>query len=321
VGLAPKLVLLVATGALLATLSASAIAERRATAEGDDSSGIFGKVPEYAKELRRLEGQVALTRRSLDDVSRPNPRGMATSLRRNEQLLESVKNRCVEAFDLASRLPLMYSGESAGKASTPSGGKRCVDRARFPSGFMKVVASARCASDGSFRLALRPGHYAVVAARLPAGIDEAESLVPQLVTVKSHQWLQVTPWQEQEVARRDGASRVKAVQYNSGVKGRGPSQSEGCYGVPGPATRREWQQCVEAYSPGDNAMLACAECDPNGEEFTLPLAAGTYEIEFDAEKQTGSDNPVRRVTIAMGQWLRIDAKGAGIKPMPCPRLP
>ncbi|MDO8432171.1 MAG: hypothetical protein Q7S58_07140 [Candidatus Binatus sp.] len=183
---------------------------------------------------------------------------------------------------------------------------------------MEKVATAACESDGSYRMALQPGSYAVVIAE--AGDSHLSNPRSKLVTVKSQQWLQIMRGDEDSACCEESISGKKPP-YNSGVKGRGPSPQVGCYGVPGPRPNGEVVQCVEAYSPGGDRMVACAACDSSNQSFTMPLAPGEYLIAFDAEKEPGSNAAPRLVTIAPQQWLRVDAKRAGIRAAPCPRLP
>ena len=289
----------------------------------DQASGVFGLVPNYVEDFQRLEKQIALTRRQLDHLSTHAPRGMADSLKRNEALRDSMKNRCAEAFDPDSRLSAMYSIRPGADAGSFDGRETCVDSERFPRGFMKMVAAAACNDDGSFRLALPVGRYAVFAGQSRVGTSvrraSGSNARGQFVDVKPHQWLRAVP-----VAGEPEPRLTAAPAYDSGIKGHGLSQSARCYGNP-PARRAptEEKQCVEAYSAGGAAMVACAACRfPDG-DFVMPLPPGQYFVEFDDEKARASDSPAHfhPVTVSPRQWLRLDARDAsGGAPLRCPPL-
>jgi len=249
-------------------------------------------------------------------------------------ILDEMQNRCVEVFDPKSELPAAY----------PFG--RCVDGIRFPHGFMKRMAAAPCSSkDGSFRLALAPGRYAVSIGITP--FAPSNGLGPsswwQYVDVPPRRWLQLVspkrdygatctsdtdcmgPAQCLEISSGQGSkgtvheclsrSPSQPPAYDWGMRGRIGAPRVQCYTEAPPPPSQE-DQCIEAFREGSIEMTACAVCRFDDGEFVLPLAPGRYTLEIGQESRT--------VEVLPGQWSELYLEGAkpGTVQFPsCPNVP
>ena len=301
-------------------------------------SGIFGVVPGHAQGVETEQEYVDLLRNELATRpdQDPNELRRLNELRgvidqREEQLAE-MKDRCVQAFDPKSDLPAAYLGGGMG----PTGVGSCFDNTRFPQGFMKVLATAPCNQDGSFRLALAPGRYAVF-----FGERYGRSwLWWQYVDVAPHQWLHMVEPKENgpipcktdvdclkaglkciEIGRGQGSvheclrgMRNQPATYDSGVRGRIGAPNAQC----GRGTRRAEpevpeNQCIEAFREGSAYMAACAGCQIGDGAFVLPLPPGRYVLQIGQE--------YRALEVVTGQWSELYAQGAEPGPVRFPTCP
>jgi hypothetical protein len=296
-------------------------------------SGIVGVVPHHAEDVRRIEGRIDQLRIELAS-SRSGRASLARALDDSTKTLRQMGRRCVEVFDPESELPTAYPptiprGSSAGEF------RACQD-ARSPSGFMREVAASECSDDGSFRLALRPGHYAAFVGQ-PSAARAAGNSWWRLIDVKPNQWLQMRPPPSLDSPTVSCASdgdcyygeacrqqvckprpRTAPPAFASGVKGRVGLPRNACAGT---LMVEPDRQCVGALHSGSKLVVACALCSARESGFMLQLPPGDFILEFsapDGKQETES------IEIAQGQWLDRYVLGARSGPIAwsqCPPVP
>ena len=236
------------------------------------------------------------------------------TLEQAKAILDEMQNRCVQAFDPKSELPAAYPWPAYGLRGVTGTGV-CADGIRFPHGFMKLMATAPCSKDGSFRLALAPGRYAVSIGITPWA--PVYGLGPnawwQYVDVAPHQWLQLVlpkgddgavcttdadclgPSQCLEIPSGQGSKGAghrcssplpsRPPAYDSGMRGRIGAPRAQC-NTEAPPPPPQDDQCIEAFREGSIDMTACAVCRFDDGEFVLPLAPGRYTLEIGQESRT-----------------------------------
>jgi hypothetical protein len=302
-------------------------------------SGIFGVVPNQALLVQTQQRDVDELLNEPATRSDPD-HGVRQTLDRERGVLDEMQNRCVLVFDPKSEMPAAYPWLASDLRGVTGIGS-CSDKKRFPQGFMKLLSAGPCSKDGSFRLALTPGHYAVFVGVTP-GVQRSAGEWWQYVEIVAHQWQQLVPptrdygatcssdadcsrggVQCQEIPRGQGTvhqclprPRSQPPTYDSGVRGRIGAPYSQCYGnlptVPPP----QEEQCIEAFREGGTDMTACAACRIGDGEFVLPLAPGRYVLEIDQES--------RKVEVRSGQWSELYLQGAKpgtVQLPPCPNVP
>jgi hypothetical protein len=329
-----------------------ALLSKTARSEPVDS-GIFGVVRNQAQDVQQMQGYVDQSRNELATQHDQDPKKLREQVDRQQRILSEIKNRCVLAFDPKSETPAALPWLAIDLKSGIGEGS-CSDEKRFPYGFMKLLAAVPCSQNGSFRLALAPGRYAVFVGQ-PLGNPFSLGYGGwwQYVYVTPHQWLhmvqpkdkfptpcktdadcvnatmnvtQCRPVQTRQGLAHDCLLRLRSrpPSYDSGVRGRiGAPQSQ-CYGnPPGPPALLPDEryesgryQCIEAFREGSPEMAACGTCRLGAGDFVLPLAPGRYVLEIGQESRT--------VEVAPGQWSELYLQGA--KPgypqyPPCPNMP
>ena len=179
----------IATVIVLSALTVALFAGLPSTGKSETlDSGIFGVVPHQSTVVHYQQREVDELVKEL--ATRPDPdHRVRQNLDEKRGVLSEMQNRCVEVFDPRSELPAVSPPPINFKGVI--GTSSCVDRIRFPYDFMKLVAAAPCTNDGSFRLALRPGRYAVFVGLTPWA--PVYGLGPsswwQYVDVGPRQWL------------------------------------------------------------------------------------------------------------------------------------
>jgi hypothetical protein len=313
---------------------------RRVKSETLDS-GIFGVVPNQALLVKTQQRNVDELLNEL--ATRPDPdHGVRQTLDRMRGVLDEMQNRCVKAFDPESEVPAAYPWPATDLRGVTGIGS-CTDRVRFPRGFMKLMAAAPCSKDGSFRLPLAPGRYAVFLGLTPASTPELSEGAAgwwQYADIAPHQWLQLVipkdnygmPCTSDRDCLNGGSQcqenpRAKPSvheclprrrshpppAYHSGIKGRIGAPFTPCYGSPPTMPPPQEEQCIEAFREGSTDMAACAACRTGDGEFVLPLAPGRYILEIDQES--------RAVEVAPGQWSELYLQGAKPGPVKYPTCP
>jgi hypothetical protein len=285
-------------------------------------SGVFGVVPYQAEDLERVAGDITKLRKELDDPKQ-NRASVMEALARSENTLASMKGQCARAFDPKSRMPMPYGWPGL------YGPGACFD-ARFPTGYMRLIAAAACDQRGEFRLELPPGRYAVFTGISPIShAFEPDGRIAktnhwfQLIVVKPHRWVETVPPPGGAV-RPLQPPRIEPS-YDSGVRGRAgmPSQSRSGGALP-PTNAMNEGQCVEALRDGSRLVVACADCRFSDGAFELPLPPGRYTLDFLLFGALDfPQNHLREtVEIAPGGWLERYVLGAHPGAVPNPhRLP
>ena len=320
-------------------------------------SGIFGVVPHQSSVVHYQQREVDDLVKEL--ATRPDPdHRVRQNLDEKRGVLSEMQNRCVEVFDPRSELPAVSPPPTSFKGAI--GSSLCVDRIRFPHGFMKLVAAAPCTNDGSFRLALTPGRYAVFVGLTPWA--PVYGLGPsswwQYVDVGPHQWLHLVlptrdyaakctsdadclgPSRCLETPSGQGSkvtehrclsqSPSQPPAYDSGVRGRIGEPLAQCFrdtdteAAPEEPEPSDYQ-CIEAFREGSSETAACAACRFDDGEFRLPLAPGRYVLEI-SKVLRGHDVFVlgqesRAVEVAAGRWNELYLQGAKSGPVQFPTCP
>ena len=303
-------------------------------------SGIFGVVAYQASLVHTQQQQVDILVNKLATAPDPDHH-ISRDLDQAKAVLDEMQNRCVQAFDPKSELPASYFWWTTDLSGMTEGSGACIDKMRFPHDFMKLLTAGPCRNDGSFRLALAPGRYAVFIGMTPRA--PFSGLGPsgwwQYVDVAPHQWLQLAlptrdygaactsdadclgPTQCLEIPSGKGTlheclngSRSEPPAYDSGIRGRIGAPLT-CYGnwLGGRGAPPGSQQCIEAFRQGTAEMAACAKCRPDYGGFVLPLPPGRYVLEVGDES--------RAVEVAAGQWGGLYLQGAKpghVEVPPCP---
>jgi hypothetical protein len=316
-------------------------------------SGIFGVVRNQQQHIQQMQGYADQSLKELAADHDQDPKRLREQVDRQERMLSEIKNRCVLAFDPESETPVALPWLAIDLKSATGEGS-CSDEKRFPYGFMKMLAAVPCSEDGSFRLALAPGRYAVFVGQPPGSpFSLGYGGWWQYVDVTPHQWLHMVPpkdkWpptpcktdadcvnvssnvtQCRPAQTRQGLAHVcllrmrnRPPSYDSGVRGRIGAPQSACYGnPPGPPALLPDEryesgryQCIEAFQEGSTEMAACGTCRLGAGDFVLPLAPGRYVLEIGQESRT--------VEVAPGTWSELYLQGA--KPgypqyPPCPNM-
>jgi hypothetical protein len=340
--------LMLATKVIVSSVLAAALfALLPKTAKSETlDSGIFGVVPDQQLLVQSQQRTIADTRSSSAfPYGQQHKTEMQRLLDQEENVLSDMQNRCVRAFDPKSELPAAYPWPAFDLIGTTGLGS-CSDLKRFPHGFTKLLAAGPCGKDGSFRLTLGPGHYAVYVGRTPGAPGAARGPGGwwQYVDIAPHQWLQMTlpkddygaPCESDADCRR-GALKCREIRlsqdtvhsclprirskppvYDSGVRGRLGKPNSPCYGnppgppalMPGEKYPGDRSQCIEAFREGETNMAACAACRSNDGDFVLPLPPGRYVLQLSYES--------RAVDVAAGQWTELYLYGAKPGPVQFP---
>lgn len=319
---------------------------------GTPDSGILGVVPHFQENLKSMQENIDSIRKE-SNLPTADKKSIDASLIYCEAQRDKWKNRCVEAYDPQSRVPLGYSSSGdPGPPRSPDYGS-CIDRMRFPRNYMHLTAAAACADDGSFRLPLTPGRYVLFVGANPHTVfTSGGNPWRQLVVVKPHQWQHISAPKETWigatcstdaqcipgyacVSLKDSLgyqfsflaqaktcqepARAPQPAYNSGVRGRAGSPTGSPitlrYGnAPGIGIPTE-RQCVEAFREGSAEMVACGGCRYSDGGFVLPLPPGRYTLDFQSDQ--GSPSERRSVEVKEGRWVELYALGA--KPGPIQR--
>jgi hypothetical protein len=318
-------------------------------------SGIFGVVPHQSDLVHYQQREVDDLRKEL--AVRPDPdHRVRQALDEKRGVLSEMQNRCVEVFDPKSELPAVYPPPTNYKDAIAT--SSCVDRIRFPHGFMKMIAAAPCADDGSFRLALTPGRYAVFVGLTPWA--PVYGLGPsswwQYVDVPRRGWLHLAlptrayaatctsdadcqgPSQCLEVPSGQGSKITKhrclsrrpspPPDYNSGIRGRIGVPFSSC-NQNGREIPPPWDyQCIEAFREENSEIVACAACRFDDGEYRLPLLPGRYVLEISrvsrGHNAIESGQESRAVEVAAGRWNELYLDGAKSGPVEfptCPKVP
>ncbi len=328
-------------------------------------SGIYGIVPHYRENLKWIEdGIETVQKQAAHPETGQGAKKTFTIF--TEALLDKWKNRCVEAYDAQSRPPLAYSPTGdPGPPRNPNGAfiqdrlglytSRCSDQAKFPRGYMKLIAASGCASDGEFRLPMKSGRYEVFVGQEPyVGFSDSGNPWHQLIVVKPHEWQHVSEpkggwsgalcitnaqcvpgyvcaqaepgWGNElrsEARRKICQSSMEQppLTHDSGIRGRvGTPIPIPCFGNSPAFPLPVDFQCVEAFHEGDAEIAACGACSMNDNSFTLPLAPGRYTLEFYFPMDGQNPGLERRaIEVRDRQWVTIYTLGA--KPGPVDRKP
>jgi hypothetical protein len=307
--------------------AAALFAGTRTTVKSETlDSGIFGVFPDHALVVQSQRRQVDELANELATVPDPDHR-VRQALDRVRGVLDEMQSRCVLAFDRESEVPAAYPWFASDLWGVTGIGS-CSDGTRFPSGFMKLMSAGPCSKDGSFRLPLAPGHYAVFVGMTPGAAGGASSWW-QYVDIVPHQWLHlVSPKGDIGTTCTSDADCLRGAMrcrenplgpgaphycslgprsqpppvYDSGVRGRIGAPSNRCYGNPPAVPPPQEHQCIEAFREGATDMAACAGCRIGDGEFALPLAPGRYVLEIGQESRT--------VEVTSGQWSELYLQGA-----------
>ncbi len=322
---------------------------------GTPDSGILGVVPHFEENLKLMRENIDSLRKE-SDLPGANKKSIDATLILDESQRDKWKNRCVEAYDAQSHVPLGYSSTGdPGKPRSPDYGS-CIDRERFRRDYMNLVAAAACANDGSFQLSLAPGRYVVFVGQNPYRTPASGgNSWRQLVIVKPHHWQHIFAPKETRIGAECSTDAecipghtcisaksyvsyqfsslvqtktcqepviVAQTAYNSGVRGRAGPPVTLCYGnepIFGIPTER---RCVEVFREGSADMVTCGGCGYSDGGFVLPLPPGRYMLDFQSEQ--GSPPERRSVEVKAGQWIDLYALGAKSGPIQrreCPILP
>jgi hypothetical protein len=280
-----------------------------------------------------MEGKVSALKKELANTTKEEQDAQlpgVISLRQTS--IDNMRDRCVQAFDPASELPISNSSKGETGVVTrpglvaeslfPPDLLSCADRDQFPRNFTKLIANTRCGNNGVFRLPLAPGRYAVFIGWSVIGHSSSANPWWQFVDVKPHEWKQLIPPKyyflhencEQDLDCADGLVCRPSLGLSSKTcQARPPSlppnYDSGVDGVVGPGSCGDSEvQCVEAFREQGDYMTACGLCAWNG-AFKLPLAPGRYTLDFDGWI-TSPRRKTLTVEITPNRWKELYLLGA-----------